>query len=151
MIDCSDSQPTPFMPSDRYPYLKGTGDIEADLWLRPNPQLQGVLDIMRYGLTVDGYGYASQVLGRNLFDMADELERRCTGSARESATFLELRLWLFARLAPVFIQWADALLNKNEDLDPNLASTAQDLRDLNRALCDAWERDRPRRPSGNHS
>ena len=56
------SLPSPFQPGDEYPpgsYAEfGSGDLERDMWLRPNPALTDEGDILLYAISVDGYEYA---------------------------------------------------------------------------------------------
>jgi hypothetical protein len=132
----SPNLPACFDPTCDYPLLDGSGDLEADLWLRPNPDLTDVHDVLRYAITVDGYAYAREVLGRDLFEMSDELERRCSGRRRAEASLVELRLHLF------FVQ--RALRHMGQDSAHLMgADRARELLDLNHALCSAWERGWP--------
>lgn len=136
MRSADDGEPLPFDPGGGYPLFDGSGDLGADMWIRPNRGLTDVHDILRYALTVDGYEYARQVLGRDLFDMAEGLRERCSGRRRAEAGFVELRLHLF------FVQ--RALRHMGQDSAHLMGpDRVRDLVALNAALCRAWERDWP--------
>jgi len=85
--------PRPYQPSD------GTGDPDllGEMWTRPNPDLEAVGDMLRYGLTVGGYAYAPAHMGIECDDVAPRVEERYRKSGKWEGSFEELRLALFMK------------------------------------------------------
>jgi len=126
--------PVPYQPGDEPGqglYDFGTGHLEQDMWRRPNRELERAFDILMYGITVDGYSYAQELLGKDLFDLIDGLHERCAGEALGKAGFVDLRLWLFFKQRA----WHHS--------DPPLSDDDEVLHALNAAICDAWDREWP--------
>ena len=86
--------PAPFDPASG-----GWGDPDAlgEMWTRPNPDLHDLHDIMRYALTVGGYAYAQQYMGRECDEVVRAVEERRREKGKWESSFEELRCTLFAR------------------------------------------------------
>ena len=106
---------------------------ERDVWLRPNPELDEER-VLAYAITFNGYEYVDKRTGRTLLDDLqygwELLERYRGAESGDALSFIELRVLLF------FVNRAghwDAL--DYDEMTPL-------LRDLNRSLVEAWERER---------
>jgi hypothetical protein len=150
--------PKPFMPGDEFPPGSmaefGTGDLDHDMWVRPNRGLTAERDILRYAISVDGYAYARDILGKDLFKMVDELRARCTGVGMQTAKFTDLRLWLFftQRAWRHTYQGGAMTVRRDDSTEVKVPFKAgpddaevEMLRALHLAICDAWEREWPAR------
>jgi hypothetical protein len=146
--------PQPFVPTAGYPYLDGTGDLETDMWLRPNRALTDVDAILSYAITFDGYGYAETVLGRQLLQHGEKLRRRWHEGRGAGMSFVELRLLLFftQRAWRFTFQGGEICLAAEDGTEHRVPLKAgpddQDaafLCDLHLAICDAWEWEWPHR------
>lgn len=134
----------------------GSGELDRDMWMRPNPGLTEQCDILRYAISVDGYRYAREVLGKDRFEMTNGLRARCSGSAMHTAQFIDLRLWLFfLQRAWRFTYQGGTMTTKGDDgikVTAPLKSAPDDdevamLCALHLAICAAWEREWPTRSS----
>ena len=124
------------------------------MWLRPNPALTDEGDILLYAISVDGYEYARVRLGRDLFEMVDDLRRSCLGPRLATAKFADLRLLLFftqrawrhCHQGGSFVVKADdgTQVTLQGKFGPDEQEVAA-LRDLHAAICDAWQREWPAR------
>jgi hypothetical protein len=124
--------PAPYQPGDEHAqgyFDFGTGHPVQDMWRRPNRELVRAFDILMYGMTVDGYAYAHDVVGKDLDDMLDGLRARCSEGAMRTARFVDLRLLLF------FTQRAWSHSGHSVSDDDEM------LHALNAAVCDAWDRE----------
>jgi len=147
----SETNPAPFTPGSWPPF--GTGDPERDMWVRPNPELVEANDIFAYALTVDGYAYADSMLGWHLPKQALKLKKIWHGRRKAPMSFVELRLLLFweQRSAHHLGQGGELTLYsggaaKGIELKHGPSERdVQHLRDLNRAICEAWRREWPER------
>lgn len=128
----------------------GTADAERDMWLRPNPELLTALDIFAYALTIDGYAYASEVLGFDLLRRAHSLQTRWRGRHRAGMSFVELRLLLFWEQRSAHHLWQGGALQVQgadggvETITLKSGPDEDDLshlRELNLAICAAWQRE----------
>lgn len=127
-------EPEPYVPqSGAY---GNTGDLVADMWMRPNPGLDDVNDIFEYALTLDGYGYAREVLGLDLMDRAPDLLGEWRGPRRSAMTYVELRLLLFWEQRAAHWNWQAPSSGPTE-------GDLRHLRELNHAICEAWAREWP--------
>ncbi len=123
----------------------GSGDLDRDMWRRPNPELGDAWDILAYALTVDGYAYARAILGLDLRELQGELQSKWRGPQRSTMTFVELRLLLFWEQRAAHQLWQGGsidgvALKSGPDEDDE-----RRLRELNQAICAAWDREWPKR------
>jgi hypothetical protein len=77
------------------------------------------------------------VLGRDLLDMTEELEARCSSDRLPGAAFVDLRLRLF------FLQRAWRHVYQGPEQSGPGAREIKYLLALHAALCDAWDREWP--------
>jgi hypothetical protein len=119
--------PDPFQPFPQRDDSPG-GSEPADMWIRPNPQLQDLGGIFRYAQRVNGYDYAERYLGIDCGSLANERldEYRRTGSWQ--GTFEELRCCLFIQQR----SWRYyEEVPEGEDLEA--------IQSLHRTICERWE------------
>ena len=148
--------PRPFEPGDEFPpgsYAEfGSGDLQHDMWLRPNRELTDEHDILSYAISVNGHAYARRVLGRDLFEMIDELRKRSLGPRVSTARFTDLRLLLFftQRAWRHCYQGGTMTFKRKDGTETAIQAKTgpddgeiADLRALHRAICDAWDREWP--------
>ena len=130
----------------------GSGDTLRDMWTRPDPERVEVYEIFDYALTVDGYFYAQAVLHSDLRKDAPRLLRKWRGPGRAAMRFVELRLLLFWRQRAAHHLWQGGSVRKrsadgSEEWVPLKSGPdeddARDLRELNQAICAAWQQERP--------
>lgn len=117
--------PTPFDPSSG-----GWGDPDelGEMWTRPNPDLHDLHDIMRYALTVGGYAYAQQYMGRECDEVVRAVEERRREKGKWEGSFEELRCTLFARQR-AWHHWGYTLEG----------DWTADVQALYRSVCSQWD------------
>jgi hypothetical protein len=83
--------PRPYQPSDGF----ADPDSLGEMWTRPNPALEEIGDILKYGLTVGGYAYAHKCMGVECRAVVERVEERYRRAGKWEGPFEELRLCLF--------------------------------------------------------
>ena len=118
-----EKEPDPYRASDGWADPDGSGVM----WVRPNPDAEGVGDILRYALTVDGYAYAKEHLGVECGDLANERLSRYHETEKWEGTFEELRCCLF------FEQRRYHHFGRGPE-----GEEADAIKALHGAICDRW-------------
>jgi len=117
--------PAPFDPASSQ---WGDPDELGEMWTRPNPDLHDLHDIMRYALTVGGYAYAQQYMGRECDEVVRAVEERRREKGKWEGSFEELRCALFAQQR-AWHHWG---------YTPEGEWTAE-VQALYRAVCSQWD------------
>lgn len=130
-----EGEPEPFQPT----LVAALPPDGGDLWMRPNPTVTEIDQIMHYAITVDGYHYAERHMGRPgtnqrgtdvLGELANNRAKDYFESGNITGTFEELRLCLFVeqRRSHHFGELPDGKMGEY-------------CQALYRAICEAWERE----------
>ncbi len=70
-------------------------DLPGEMWVRPNPEIDDTGGIFYYALTVGGYDYARERLGRECGELANERLKKFHETGKWEGGFEELRCCLF--------------------------------------------------------
>ncbi|MDR3577963.1 MAG: BREX-1 system adenine-specific DNA-methyltransferase PglX [Anaerolineaceae bacterium] len=75
--------------------VRGDPDLAGEMWVCPNPEIKDIDAIFRYALTVGGYDYARQYLGKECGELANATSAAYKETGKWEGTFEELRCCLF--------------------------------------------------------
>jgi hypothetical protein len=117
--------PQPFYP-DRAPW--GDPDLAGEMWIRPNPEFADIGQIFRYALSVGGYDYAKDHLGKECADLANQKIGLFRETGKWNGSFEELRCCLFFEQRRYHHFGEDP---KGED--------ERAVFELYRAICERWD------------
>lgn len=107
-----------------------------DLWTPPDESLTDWREILHtYALSFDGYAYAWAVWGAECSDVAQEVWERRRREGRFASSFARLRCALF------FMQRSVRNSEQWPGSKPS-ADLVRDVRELYRAVCEAWRSER---------
>lgn len=109
--------------------ITGLGFSEADMWTRPNQDLEAPHDIYLYAMTLDGDRWAGERFNRESRELFEERERGYRDTGKWDGSFEELRCALFYLLRSC---------NRFGAPDPE-EWPLEEIRSLHQEVCRRWD------------